>query len=447
MIDDKPAPPFKNLKQMLCKLSNIIKLIIVLFITVFLLIIIISYVKMQNTINEIKNGDTNKYFIELKEYFQKEFNSELKEQYKISIKNDVLKELKISFKNEIKNEIEKEVEKYVQEDLKDDIKGEIKEQTKSEIKDYITNNLKVEIKNEIKNEMEKEVEKYIQEDLKDDIKGEIKEQTKSEIKDYITNDLKVEIKNEMENEIENDIKNRIVSDVSNQIEGEVKKNIISDVKKEIKNDVVKEAKIEIEGDIKDQIKSEIATYTDNVIKEKSKFFITTEDSINADKLQNKQICNDPNCIVSIQNNGKIFPNIIFTKGMIIAWFGKISEIPEKWAICDGTQGTPDLRNRFIIGSENDLDVGKTGGANETIINKSNLPKIGKGYFSTDSHNGAYHHNSNGFIKEVGRYSASVKIGEPDDWGSNLLIDLENGMNSSPIDIMNPYYYLFFIMKL
>jgi hypothetical protein len=399
MIDDKPAPPFKNLKQMLCKLSNIIKLIIVLFITVILLIIIISFVKMQNTINEIKNGDINKYFIELKEYFQKEFNSELKEQYKISIKNDVLKELKISFKNEIKNEIEKEVEKYVQEDLKDDIKGEIKEQTKSEIKDYITN------------------------------------------------DLKVEIKNEMENEIENDIKNRIVSDVSNQIEGEVKKNIISDVKKEIKNDVVKEAKIEIEGDIKDQIKSEITTYTDNVIKEKSKFFITTEDSINADKLQNKQICNDPNCIVSIQNNGKIFPNIIFTKGMIIAWFGKISEIPEKWAICDGTQGTPDLRNRFIIGSENDLDVGKTGGANETIINKSNLPKIGKGYFSTDSHNGAYHHNSNGFIKEVGRYSASVKSGEPDDWGSNLLIDLESGMYSSPIDIMNPYYYLFFIIKL
>ena len=403
MIDDKPAPPFKNLKQMLCKLSNIIKLIIVLFITVFLLIIIISYVKMQNTINEIKNGDTNKYFIELKEYFKKEFDSELREQYKISIKNDVEKELKISFKNEIKNEI--------------------------------------------KNEMEKELKKYVQEDLKDDVKGEIKEQTKAEIKDYITNVLKVEIKNDVKNEVEKDIKNRIVSDVSNQIEGEVKKNIISDIKKEIKYDVVKEAKIEIESDIKDQIKSEITTYTDNVIKEKSKIFITNKDSINADKLQNKQICNDPNCIVSIQNNGKIFPNIIFTKGMIIAWFGKISEIPEKWAICDGTQGTPDLRNRFIIGSENDLDVGKTGGANETIINKSNLPKIGKGYFSTDSHNGAYHHNSNGFIKEVGRYSASVKSGEPDDWGSNLLIDLEIGMNSSPIDIMNPYYYLFFIMKL
>jgi hypothetical protein len=355
---------------------------------------------MQTSVNEIKKyGVENNYLLELKELFRKEFDSELREQYKISIKNDVLNDLKISFKNDIKNEMEKELKNYVKEDLKNDIKEEIKEQTKSEIKDYITNVLKTEIKNDVKNE------------------------------------------------VENNIKNRIVNDVSNQIEDEVKKNIISDVKKEIKYDVIKESKIEIESDIKDQIKNEITIYTDNVIKEKSKFFITTEDSINADKLQNKQICNDPNCIVSIQNNGKIFPNIIFTRGMIIAWFGKISEIPEKWAICDGTQGTPDLRNRFIIGSENDLDVGKTGGANETIINKSNLPKIGKGYFSTDSHNGAYHHNSNGFIKEVGRYSASVKSGEPDDWGSNLLIDLESGMYSSPIDIMNPYYYLFFIMKL
>lgn len=30
--------------------------------------------------------------------------------------------------------------------------------------------------------------------------------------------------------------------------------------------------------------------------------------------------------------------------------GSIATVPYGWAICDGTQGTPDLRNRFIIGS-------------------------------------------------------------------------------------------------
>ena len=402
MIEDKPAPSFQNFKQIVCKSSNTIKLLIVLFVAAFLLalliVIIISYVKIQNAINKFKNGDTS-YLLELKENLKEEIVKELGEQYKILIKNDVLDDLKFSFKNDIKNEME------------------------------------IDLKN------------YMKDDLKNDIKGDIKEETKIELKDYVINVLKVDIKNDVKNEVENDIKNKIVSDVSNQIEDEVKKHIINDVKKEVNYDIIKEATIEIESDLKDQIKSEITVYTDNLIEEKSKIFITNKDSINANKLQNKEICNDPNCIVSIQNNGKIFPNIIFTKGMIIAWFGQISQIPENWVICDGTQGTPDLRNRFILGSENDINVGKTGGVNQIIIEKSNLPKIGKGYFSSDSHNGNYHHNPRGFIKEESRYSVGVKYGNSDDWGSNLLIDLENGMNSEPIDIMNPYYYLFYIMKL
>ena len=30
--------------------------------------------------------------------------------------------------------------------------------------------------------------------------------------------------------------------------------------------------------------------------------------------------------------------------------GSIATVPPGWAICDGTQGTPDLRNQFILGS-------------------------------------------------------------------------------------------------
>lgn len=40
-------------------------------------------------------------------------------------------------------------------------------------------------------------------------------------------------------------------------------------------------------------------------------------------------------------------------GGIIMWSGLISAIPSKWALCDGTNGTPDLRNRFIVGSHSD----------------------------------------------------------------------------------------------
>lgn len=37
-------------------------------------------------------------------------------------------------------------------------------------------------------------------------------------------------------------------------------------------------------------------------------------------------------------------------GAIMMWSGIVADIPESWALCDGTDGTPDLRNRFILGA-------------------------------------------------------------------------------------------------
>lgn len=49
-------------------------------------------------------------------------------------------------------------------------------------------------------------------------------------------------------------------------------------------------------------------------------------------------------------------------GVILMWSGTISTIPEGWALCDGTNGTPDLRNRFIVGAGASYAEGATGGA-------------------------------------------------------------------------------------
>ena len=38
------------------------------------------------------------------------------------------------------------------------------------------------------------------------------------------------------------------------------------------------------------------------------------------------------------------------KGSILPWYGKISDIPNGFALCNGKNGTPDLQNRFIVGS-------------------------------------------------------------------------------------------------
>ena len=138
----------------------------------------------------------------------------------------------------------------------------------------------------------------------------------------------------------------------------------------------------------------------------------------------------------------------FQKGMIISWYGYLNKIPKDWALCDGSNGTPDLRDKFIIGGGKTYDIGETGGKSSITLEKSNLPPLGQSYFSGDSHNGPYHHYSNGFLKYIRSYSTYLKSSDSgDNWGSVYMIDLNEGLNSSPIDVMNPYYSLFFIMKL
>ena len=56
----------------------------------------------------------------------------------------------------------------------------------------------------------------------------------------------------------------------------------------------------------------------------------------------------------------------FPAGGIIMWSGEISDIPEGWALCDGTNNTPDLRERFILGAGGNYGPGQKGG--EATIN-------------------------------------------------------------------------------
>ena len=55
------------------------------------------------------------------------------------------------------------------------------------------------------------------------------------------------------------------------------------------------------------------------------------------------------------------PTLFFIRGMVIMWYGNLNAIPSGWRLCDGLDGTPDLRNRFVVGAGADYVVGQTGG--------------------------------------------------------------------------------------
>ena len=49
-------------------------------------------------------------------------------------------------------------------------------------------------------------------------------------------------------------------------------------------------------------------------------------------------------------------------GVILMWGGSADTIPRGWALCDGTNGTPDLLDRFVVASGKNYPQGSKGGA-------------------------------------------------------------------------------------
>ena len=54
-------------------------------------------------------------------------------------------------------------------------------------------------------------------------------------------------------------------------------------------------------------------------------------------------------------------------GLIAIWSGSLGSIPSGWVLCNGANGTPDLRNSFILGAGSTYAVGTTGGSADAIV--------------------------------------------------------------------------------
>lgn len=57
-----------------------------------------------------------------------------------------------------------------------------------------------------------------------------------------------------------------------------------------------------------------------------------------------------------------FERFEMISGGIIMWHGSLAAIPPDYALCDGDNGTPDLREKFVVGTANGVDPGGGGGS-------------------------------------------------------------------------------------
>jgi len=78
-------------------------------------------------------------------------------------------------------------------------------------------------------------------------------------------------------------------------------------------------------------------------------------------------------------------------GVIVLWSGSIGSIPAGWYLCNGNNGTPDLRDRFVVGAGSTYTVDATGGsANAIVVSHTHTFTTG----SSGSHTHGVWSNSN-----------------------------------------------------
>ena len=146
------------------------------------------------------------------------------------------------------------------------------------------------------------------------------------------------------------------------------------------------------------------------------------------------------------------------RGIITMWSGAIADIPSGWALCDGSNGTPDLRDRFIVGAGGDYNVGDTGGANSVTLTVAQMPSHShsSGTLSTDtsgSHDHTYKRPSGaGSVELVDLYD--IYRGTEDAYTSSdgshdhdITGDTGSTGGGQAHENRPPYYALAYIMKL
>lgn len=80
-------------------------------------------------------------------------------------------------------------------------------------------------------------------------------------------------------------------------------------------------------------------------------------------------------------------------GIITMWSGSSDAIPNGWHLCDGTNNTPDLRDKFIIGAGSEYQSGNVGGDKTKTLSTNNLPSHSHSFSGSANSNGSHTHSA------------------------------------------------------
>jgi microcystin-dependent protein len=139
-----------------------------------------------------------------------------------------------------------------------------------------------------------------------------------------------------------------------------------------------------------------------------------------------------------------FELFLVPSGFIGMWSGYT--VPTGWLLCDGTNGTPDLRNRFVVGSGSDYTIGDKGGEKTHVLTKAEMPAHTHTLdIAAESYDTRPTHANTLMTYES---KESVYYGEMSggDWSDRHYEILSTVGSGAAHENRPPYYALAFIMK-
>lgn len=134
--------------------------------------------------------------------------------------------------------------------------------------------------------------------------------------------------------------------------------------------------------------------------------------------------------------------VLLPTGSIIMWAGSIASIPSGWYLCNGSNGTPDLRDRFVVGAGTSYAVAGTGGSKDAVVVSHTHAITDPGHTHTSTL--AIASDSGGNSNYAGGTNTSVGTKAT---GSNTTGISVNSTGVSGTDAnLPPYYALAYIYK-